>query len=105
MNAQKEAEYMAEIARLKCELKKAEDIVKSGEWISVADFEKYATLDTINALISAFHRKHDDCDYHISKPSKEDFRTYPLNPYEKLKAYVVINPPILTVTRTVNITE
>ena len=69
MNAQKEVEYIAEIVRLKSELKKAECIIKSEKWVSASDMKKYVTVDNINEMIGAHFVANPDCTY-VFTPSK-----------------------------------
>jgi len=104
MNAQKEVEYIAEIVRLKSEIKKLTGRLDSGEWISAADFRKYATLQTINGLIAAHCESHQDCDYHLQPKSHEVFTTTPMAT-GKSRPHTWTLPPVLSVTRTVQIEE
>ena len=104
MNAQKEVEYIAEIVKLKHELKKAHQIMSRGEWVSVADIKKCATVGFINYLLKLHFELNHDCDYKLMPPEiKRAELPRPLGSFEPISHVITKTPPELVVTRTVDV--
>ena len=94
MNAQKEVEYIAEIEKLKSDLKKA--TINNIDLISTSDFKEYATISNINKLIGEHFVLNPFCYYKLTGGDT-------ISIYDELRPINVVTSPVLSATRVVEV--